>query len=144
MLIFSCASGAVEGGAVPSPGSVAQSPATEAKWRQLVAAAEAGNPDAQFVLAQAYERGDGVGQSYDKAFPWYTKAANAGHVPAQFFLGAMYASARGTPRDVAKAIYWYRKAAEKGYPDALYPMGYAYEYALGGLPRDYAEALSLV
>jgi TPR repeat protein len=105
--------------------------------------AEAGDLDAQFVLAQAYEVGKkGVAKDVDKAFLWYGAAARAGHVPAQFYLGAMYASGRGTPRDLNTAIGWYRKAAEQGYPDALYPMAYAYENGLGGLPQDNTQALA--
>ena len=111
------------------------------QFASLIEAANLGNLDAQFILAQSYEVGKGIDKNIDKAFLWYGKAANAGHVPAQFFFGAMYASSRGTPGDVPKAIHWYRKAADKGYPDALYPVAYAYELGLGGLPKDDREAL---
>ncbi len=108
----------------------------------LQAAANQGDLDAQFALAQAYEVGNlGLPLDQDKAFHWYGKAAHAGYVPAQFFYGAMHASSRGTPLDIPGAIRWYRKAAEQNYPDALYPMGYAYELGLGGLTVDWSQAL---
>jgi hypothetical protein len=108
----------------------------------LLAAAQQGKVEAQFVLAQAYEVGKGVAMNLDSAFFWYGKAAEAGYVPAQFFLGAMYGSSRGTPLDLPKAIFWYRQAAEQGYPDALYPMAYVYEHGLGGETQNNEQALA--
>lgn len=124
-----------------TPSSVADAE-KQRQFESLLDAAKQGDLDAQFVLAQAYEVGNGIEMNLDQAFYWYGKAANAGYVPAQFYFGAMYASSRGTPLDVAKAIYWFRKAADQGYPDALYPVAYAYEFGLGGLQQDNEQALA--
>lgn len=130
---------------IKTSGSESQSKPAEVASVEVLsmqAAADKGDLDAQFALAQAYEVGKfGLQLDQNKAFYWYGKAANAGHVPAQFFYGAMHASSRGTALDVPGAIRWYRKAAEQNYPDALYPMGYVYEYGLGGLPVDGGQAV---
>lgn len=121
----------------------ATSGATDAALVALVQAAESGNLDAQFTLAQVYEAGRrGVPVDLAKAFKWYGLAAEAGYVPAQHFLGGMYASSRGTPLNIPKAVYWFQKAADQGYPDSIYPVAYAYENGLGNLPQDNAQALT--
>jgi cell division septation protein DedD len=55
-----------------------------AEWRGL---AVAGDPDAQFNLAQAYKLGRGVPIDQAMAESWYRKAAAQGHAQAQDNLG---------------------------------------------------------
>ena len=147
VLLAGCASAPPrQSTAQPQPATAAATGTTNPAERTLAElrqAAESGNLDAQFTLAQVYEVGShGVPMDLDKAFKWYTVAAEAGYVPAQHFLGGMYASSRGTALNVAKAIYWFRMAADQGYPDSLYPVAYAYENGLGGLAQDNAQALA--
>ncbi|HEY4975042.1 MAG TPA: hypothetical protein VII41_15620, partial [Steroidobacteraceae bacterium] len=58
-----------------------------ALWR---AQAERGDREAQLCLAQLYERGDGVLQSFVEAERWYRSAAEQGSVVAQGRLGEIY------------------------------------------------------
>lgn len=46
----------------------------------------AGNGEAQYILAKAYERGLGCAKNLDIAFEWYQQAAEAGYVKAKFCL----------------------------------------------------------
>ena len=47
-------------------------------------AAEGGNTQAMFIVANAYEQGKkGVEQSEEQALHWYTKAASMGHTRAK-------------------------------------------------------------
>ncbi|HKY81329.1 MAG TPA: hypothetical protein VJM09_07625, partial [Sphingobium sp.] len=53
---------------------------TIAEWRPL---AQAGDPDAQFNMGQAYKLGRGVTADMSAALDWYRKAAAQGHVRAE-------------------------------------------------------------
>src|SRR5262249_53410150 len=57
--------------------------------------AEQGEAWAQFNLAQMYDKGEGVPQSYAEAAKWYRKAAEQGDASAQDNLGAMYHFGQG-------------------------------------------------
>ena len=79
------------------------------------AAAEGGNPEAQWFLALMYENGYGVPQDYEKAHGWCEQAAENEFEPAQYELCFMYERGKGVQQDYEKARYWYEKAekAEK-------------------------------
>lgn len=154
VLLVACASSATvgsSGAAAPASEPAPQANAATAmpalagddklQFEALLARAEKGDLDAQFVLAQAYEQGQAMPANAAQAFFWYGKAANAGYVPAQYFLAAMYGSGRGTPMDMAKAVEWFKKAAEQGYPEAIYPLAFAYENGMG-VPLDSSLALA--
>jgi len=57
----------------------------------LSEAAEQGNADAQFNLANCYGTGEGVPMDRDKAMYWYAKATEQGHVGAKTMLTALKA-----------------------------------------------------
>ena len=57
----------------------------------------AGNVDGQLHLAQLYEHGQGVLQSFVEAARWYRAAAEQGSVPAQARLGEIYLTGLGAP-----------------------------------------------
>ncbi|MNT21792.1 Localization factor PodJL [compost metagenome] len=76
--------------------------------------ATAGNPDAQFAVAEAYRRGSGVTVDLAKSVRWYRAAAAQGHPMAQNDLGSMLLNGMGTERSPEEAACWYRKAAEQG------------------------------
>ncbi len=79
-----------------------------------VAAAEQGDPRAQFALAIMYDTGDGVVRDYDLAVHWFRRAAEGGYDVAQAKLGLMYLVGWALPRDPVEAARWYRKAAIQG------------------------------
>ena len=66
-------------------------------------AAEAGDVNARFRLAKAYEK---------EAAKWYRKAAEQGHPYAQYKTGEMYYGGDSVESmDLNEAVKWYRKAA---------------------------------
>ena len=46
-------------------------------------AAEQGDPDSQYLLAELYENGDGVTRDLDEAAKWYRLAAERGDTDAK-------------------------------------------------------------
>src|SRR6185436_10627465 len=71
------------------------SPATPAELAKLTAAAERGDPNAQFAVGVIYDTGNGVFQDPVEAVKWYRLAADKGHLNAQFRMGLAYASGNG-------------------------------------------------
>jgi TPR repeat protein len=89
-------------------------------------AAEAGDRDAQFMLALAYRSGQGVAASDAEAARWLDRAARQGHVQAQYLLGLAYLRGRGVAADPKTAVSWFAQAADKGDAAAQYHLGLAY------------------
>ena len=79
----------------------------------LRASAEAGDPEAQFILGGLYLTGVGVPPDAAEAVAWYRRAAEQGHATAQSNLGAMYAEGRGVPPDAVEAHMWLTIAASR-------------------------------
>ncbi len=72
-------------------------------------AAEAGDPEAQFQVAEIYDKHD----DYDTALRWYQKAAEQDHYMAQVKLSSYYYE--GPPHaatDYEQAYYWDLRAAD--------------------------------
>ncbi len=86
------------------------------EWRPL---AEKGNANAQFNLAQMYDKGQSVPQDYQQAARWFTKAAEAGLANAQDNLASMYFLGEGVPQDYVLAHMWANLAASQGGEDAV-------------------------
>ena len=80
----------------------------------LYQAAKNGNASAQYQLAEAYFRGNGIQQDYQQAKSWYQRAAEQNLVEAQYTLGMMYYQGAGTEKDYVQAEYWFTRAAENG------------------------------
>ena len=70
--------------------------------------------DAQYKLAQCYEKGWYVKKSKKKAFNWYLRAANQGHPEAMELVGYCYEKGRGVKKDEHRAAKWYRLAEQNG------------------------------
>jgi TPR repeat protein len=110
-----------------------------ARWYGV--AADAGNPWAQFRLAQLYERGAGVGRSPRRALELTGAAAQAGHARAAHNLGTAYLTGAGVPRDAAEGARWLNIAAEGGVPEAQYNLGVMYMRG-DGVPRELYRGLT--
>ena len=141
--------------------------ATEAVgW--LRKAAEQGDASAQWNLAWAYEKGDGVSRDMAQANDWYAQgapgkqlsgsrghglgrtatedpaisciraAANAGLPFAQCKLGDMYATGAGVSKSPDEAANWWHRAAAQGMVEAQIKL-WDY-YANRGAPKDQEEA----
>jgi TPR repeat protein len=80
----------------------------------LRAGAEAGDPDAQYALARAFERGAGVARDDFEAVRWLRAAAAQDHPEASRDLGWMLANGYGVAKDGERAYYWFARAAALG------------------------------
>ncbi len=85
-----------------------------ANVNDLRVAAERGDADAQFALADHYYSGVGVIKDFTEAARWYRKAAEQGEARAQSALAMCYLLGKGVPKDHAEAVKWCRKAAAQG------------------------------
>ncbi len=85
-----------------------------------------GDPNAMFELAAAYERGEGVAKSFEKAAKLFASAADQGHARAQFNLGIFYDIGKGVAPSDEKAFELYTMAANQGLAKAQYNLGNAY------------------
>jgi len=112
------------------------SPVAAQDYNKGVAAAEAGDAEAQFNLGASYEFGLGVPQDYKEAVKWYRLAADQGHADAQFNLGYMYDRGYGVLQDYKEAVNWYRLAAEQGVKYAHTSLGLMYANGNGVLQDD--------
>lgn len=104
------------------------------QWQPL---AQAGDPDAQFNMGQAYKLGRGVKQDMRAALDWYRKAATQGHVRAEDNLGLLMFQ----QGDRAGALPYLQRSATRGEPRAQYIVGTALfngDLATKNWPRAYA------
>lgn len=118
--------------------------AEEIRFAKLRRDAEAGNADAQMMLAYSYGVGNGVAKDEAKAIEWFEKSAAQGYARAQLMLGQDYFFGRWGKRDIAKGTEWYQKAVSQpgvqGDPSVETRMGLAYEKGKE-VPRDAAKAI---
>lgn len=77
-------------------------------------AADQGDPEAMFNLAQMYRSGKGVVQDFERAFDLFFRAANVGLRSAQTRVGLAYATGEGVAPDLIEAAKWFEVAAQKG------------------------------
>jgi TPR repeat protein len=107
-------------------------------------AAEAGNAEAQMLLAYAYDVGIGVTKDAAKAIEWYEKSAAQGYPRAQLMLGQDYFFGKWGKREIAKGAEWYQKAVSqagiKGDPSVESRIGLAFEKGKE-VPKDAAKAM---
>lgn len=94
------------------------SPAPDAEFESLVAAAQAGDVEAQYHLATQYYHGEGLPRDPAAALGWFQQAASQGDADAQFSLGLMYGRGEGTSKDIKISLSWFQKAAEQGHAGA--------------------------
>ncbi len=99
-----------------------------AQWKSK---AEQGDAEAQFLLGECYEGGEGVKSSLEKARYWYAKAAEQGHEVAKECLEMLNVTRE-------QAEQWIHES-EQGDPDVLYRLAEWYEAGIG-VERDYKMA----
>lgn len=94
---------------------VAMGRAEDFDAQRVQAAAAKGDPNAEFLLGQAYDTGKVLPHDEAKALDYYRRAAEHGQAKAQNNLASLYASGTGgVPQDKAEARKWLQKAAEQG------------------------------
>ena len=76
-------------------------------------AAEQGNAESMFALAEVYKKGEGTSQNYEQAMAWYRKAAQRGYEGAAKALGIMYDQGLGVQQSYKKAVLWFRIGAAR-------------------------------
>lgn len=118
---------------LPAAGSEdsAQTPAAE-----LRAAAERGGADAQFQLARAYLRGEGVPKNPQIAFELMKAAADQGHADAIGGLGYFYSVGLVVAKDENQAAACFRQGAEKRSAKARLNLGKYLLEGRGGAATD--------
>jgi TPR repeat protein len=89
----------------------------------LRGAAQKGDPEAQFRLANMYVNGVGVDRDLSKAAEWYGRASAQGHALAQNNLGVMYANGWGVPQNFREALKLFVSASGQGNADAESNLG---------------------
>jgi len=94
--------------------------------KDLSAKANAGDPEAMFILGLMYYEGDGVEEDKERARQLWEKAAEKGVPEAMFNLGSIYDKGDGVEEDKERARRWWEKAAEKGVPEAMFNLGVMY------------------
>jgi len=107
----------------------------------LRTAAEAGNAQAQFALANELFAARHLTLNYAEILTWYRKSAAQGFAPAQNQLGSMYENNLGLPQDYRRAASYYRLAANQGFAPAQYNLAGLFEDGFG-VKRDYKQALT--
>jgi TPR repeat protein len=109
----------------------------DAKPAELLALAEAGNAQAQYIYAlrhTPYAPAElQIKDDQKVAFTWMNKAAENRHTRAMGVIALYYARGLGVAKDENKAASWAAKAADKGQP-----MGYR---VLGDLIKAKTDAL---
>lgn len=120
----------------------AEAPGLDAFMRHRDAA-DRGDAEAMFQIAEYYRRGlGGMAQNHVEAVRWYRRAAEQGHPEAIFGTGMYHQTGEGgLAQDRAEALRWFRHAAERGHLQANFLVGLYHYGGEGGLERDHAEAL---
>ncbi|MGC9944148.1 MAG: SEL1-like repeat protein [Verrucomicrobiota bacterium] len=114
---------------------------TNFNFQATQAAADKGDPTAQYKLACAYyQGGKTVKKDYVLSAKYMRLAADQGYSPAQVTLGSFYGKGLGVRRSLATAISWYRKAANQGNALGEYAMGNFYLKGQG-VTNDVDEAI---
>ena len=91
------------------------------KWFRL--GAEQGDPEAQYLLAEAYMHANIDNKGTTEALRYLRMAAEQGHTTAQNTLGTMYSNGQEVAQDSAEGERWFRKAADAGNAEARYNLG---------------------
>ncbi len=82
--------------------------------------AEKGDPAAQTLIAELYDKGQGIARDRKKAASWYKFAANSGNREAQFAYANILAKGKTAKLDIDGAIQFMKRAADGGHNKAQF------------------------
>lgn len=127
-----------DGGTLGFPADARQAAATAAPYLPVVrAAAEHGEPYAQYLWGTVLLRGIATPRQPGEAAVWLRRAAEQGEPWALHNLGWMSEEGQGLPKDLRAAILWYGRAAAAG---NTFSMGSLARLLLEGEPAVRAPA----
>ena len=101
---------------------VASNDAAAERWSK--AAAEQGQPMAQYLLGSLYQEDESAS---GEAVKWFKAAAEQGNLKAMHNLAIAYAEGQGVDKDPSQAVAWFQRAAEQGYCDSEFDLAVLYE-----------------
>jgi len=104
--------------------------------------AERGNTDAQVMLGQMHEKGEGVPQDSETAVKWWRLAGKQGNTDAQQKVAWMYLNGYGVPMDFGAGLIWLRLSAKQGNALAQHNLCRLHLHGAYSVPRDYKAALN--
>ncbi len=85
-------------------------------FKLLEPVAEAGNAEAQCIIANMYQLGMGRNRDISQAINWYKKSSQNGYGVASNNLGSIFlAGDDGIEADLSKAKEWYSLARKQGF-----------------------------
>jgi TPR repeat protein len=141
LLMNACGSSPPLPTAQDKPTQVAQQAAEPVpSIQRLRLQAERGNVEAQFVLAQVYDRGRDVPKDMTEAVRWYRLAAMQGDMFAENALGDNYWEGTGVPKDDREAARWWQLAAAQGFAPAQHSLGKMLSGGGQDVPTDTIQA----
>ena len=97
----------------------------------LEAAAEGGDPDAQYAIGYALQYGLGVERSDDDARMWYEKAMSQNHPLALYRTGVWYMLGTAVPASGKKALKLLGRASDMGVAEASKEIAWMYHTGTG-------------
>jgi len=101
--------------------------------------ADAGDPDAEFNLGQAYKLGRGVPADLNQAEKWYRLAAQQNHLQAQDNFGlALFQNGKH-----GDAVQWLQRSAQRGEPRAQFVLGTMF-FNGDAVPKDWVRAYAWI
>ena len=93
-------------------------------FKLLEFAGKAGNAEAQYLLAQLYQRGIGVAKSPKKSYNWFALSAVQGYADGQFQLGMLWLDGRAVKEAYPEiGLFWINQAAAHGQIEAQNYLG---------------------
>ncbi len=104
---------------------------TEESFDEVLAAAKAGDHEAQNSVGLMYDEGQGVTEDKEEALSWYRKSAAGGDEWGQYNLGLMFYLGEGVEENDVMAKIWFEKSAAQGNIEAQYRLGEIYEKGYG-------------
>jgi TPR repeat protein/serine/threonine protein kinase len=110
--------------------------------KQSYPAAGAKVAELGYQLGEAYYRGEGKKQSFQRAADFYRKAAELGNRDSQYVLGYLLVENKTGANDRAQGVNWYRKAEAYGHLDARNSLALCYKKGVG-IAKDEAKAVQL-
>jgi len=110
-------------------------------FRFQVKLAEQGNPEAQYIVGEMYEKGSGVTKNKTKALHWFEKSAAQGHKKSGYKLLYLEIQSNGLNDFTKTQLGALRKEAASGNEDAQYYLGKMYAAGVG-MPKSLNNALT--